>query len=113
MSSCSCCTALRARSPVNADRQHAARKKNQGHEGEFPIHEEQHGDAANDGDRLLEHIAADAGQSAACMPRVSLVMRDIRKPDCIRLKKSIEWCTILLKSWSRISVTTLLLTHCM
>ena len=24
-------------------------------------------------------------ESAACMPRVSLVMRDIRKPECIRL----------------------------
>ena len=47
------------------------------------------------------------------MIRVSLVMRDIRNPDRILLKKSIEWRTILLNSWTRISETTLLLTHCM
>jgi hypothetical protein len=50
---------------------------------------------------------------AICMTRVSLVMRDIKNPDRILLKKSIEWRTILLNSWTRISETTLLLTHCM
>ena len=50
---------------------------------------------------------------AICMIRVSLVMRDIKNPDRILLKKSMEWRIILLKSWTRISETTLLLTHCM
>ena len=35
---------------------------------------------------------------AICMIRVSLVMRDIRNPDRILLKKSIELRTILLNS---------------
>src|SRR5437870_441738 len=35
---------------------------------------------------------------AICMTRVSLVMRDIKKPDRILLKKSMEWRTILLFS---------------
>ena len=52
-------------------------------------------------------------ESAVCMPRVSLVMRDIRKPECIRLKKSIEWCSILVKSSSRMSVRARLLTQFM
>jgi len=51
--------------------------------------------------------------SAICMPRVSLVMRDMRNPACILLKNSIECRTILLKSWFRMSVTTLLLTQFM
>ena len=50
---------------------------------------------------------------AICTTRVSLVMHEIKSPERILLKKSIEWRTILLKSWPRISVTTLLLTHCM
>ena len=49
---------------------------------------------------------------AICMTRVLLVIHDIKKPERILLKKSIEWRTILLKSWVRISVMTLLLTHC-
>ena len=48
---------------------------------------------------------------AVCIIRVSLVMRDIRKPDCILLKKSIEWLSILAKSWVRMSVNTFALTH--
>ena len=52
-------------------------------------------------------------ESAVCIMRVSFVMRDMRKPDCILLKKSIEWLTILPKSWVRISVSTLLLTQFM
>jgi hypothetical protein len=35
---------------------------------------------------------------AICIARVSLVMRDIKKPERILLKKSIEWRTILLNS---------------
>src|SRR5438874_9771 len=50
---------------------------------------------------------------AICTTRVSLVIREIKKPERILLKKSIERRTILLKSWPRMSVTTLLLTHCM
>ena len=40
---------------------------------------------------------------AICMLRVSLAMRDIRKPARILLKKSIEWRTILEKSSLRMS----------
>ena len=52
-------------------------------------------------------------ERAACMPRVSFVMREMRKPAGVLLKKSIECRAILLKSSVRMSVTTLLLTHCM
>src|SRR5207249_9501573 len=48
---------------------------------------------------------------AACIALVSLVMRDIRTPARIRLKKSIDWPAILAKSWLRMSVTTRLLTQ--
>ena len=98
---------------INAERHQAAREKHQGDEGEFPIHVEQHADAADDRDRLLEEVAADAVESAVCIMRVSFVMRDMRKPDRILLKKSIEWRIILLKSWLRMSVSTLLLTQFM
>ena len=36
--------------------------------------------------------------TAICIPRVSLVMRDMRNPERILLKKSMECRTILLKS---------------
>ncbi len=52
-------------------------------------------------------------ESAACIIRVSFVTRDMRKPECIRLKKSIDCRTIFEKSSLRMSVTTLLLTHAM
>ena len=52
-------------------------------------------------------------ESAVCIMRVSLVICDMRKPDCILLKKSIDWRIILLKSWARMSVSTLLLTQFM
>jgi len=42
-----------------------------------------------------------------------LVIREIKNPDRILLKKSIECRTILLKSWTRISETILVLTYCM
>jgi len=51
--------------------------------------------------------------SACCMLRVSLAIRDMRKPVCIRLKKSIEWRMTLAKSSLRTSFTTLLLTQFM
>jgi len=51
--------------------------------------------------------------NAACIARVSFVIREMRKPPRILLKKSIECRRIFLKSWVRMSVTTLLLTHCM
>ena len=52
-------------------------------------------------------------ERAVCIIRVSLVMRDMRKPERIRLKKSIEWLSILPKSWFRMSVSTLSLTQFM
>src|SRR5215831_7461760 len=48
---------------------------------------------------------------AICIMRVSLVIRDIRNPDRILLKKSIEWRNNLLNSGTRIAEITLLLTH--
>ena len=52
-------------------------------------------------------------ERAVCIMRVSFVIRDMRKPDCILLKKSIEWFSILPKSWVRMSVSTFVLTHVM
>ena len=49
--------------------------------------------------------------SAACIIRVSFVIRDIRNPECILLKKSIEWLSIFPKSCVRISVSTFALTQ--
>src|ERR1041384_8122495 len=48
-------------------------------------------------------------ERAICMPRVSFVIRDMRKPAGILLKKSIEWRTILLNNWMRTSVMARLL----
>ena len=48
---------------INANRQQAGREKNQRYDGKFPIHEEENTDCADNGDRLLENIATDAGQS--------------------------------------------------
>ena len=70
--------------PINADGHETNRKKDQGHNGKLPIHQEENSNSAND-----------------------------RKPARILLKKSMECRTILEKSWFRMSVTTLLLTHCM
>src|SRR5262249_46285632 len=45
-----------------ANRQNATWKKNETDHGKFPIHQEQHNHRANDGGRLFENVAADAGQ---------------------------------------------------
>ena len=53
---------LSGATPVNAERQQAGRKKDQGDYGELPIHQEQNADCADDRYRLLEDIAANSGQ---------------------------------------------------
>ena len=95
------------------DRDDAGGEKKQRHDGELPIQVEQHADAGDDGDRLLEEIAALRSRAPICIMRVSFVIRDMRKPERILLKKSIEWLRIFWKSWVRMSVSTLLLTHAM
>ena len=57
-------------SPVNAERQQTGWKQDQCDDGEFPIHQKQDGDRADDSDRLFKEIAADAGQSHLHDPRV-------------------------------------------
>src|SRR4029077_15130047 len=50
-------------SSINAKRQQTCWKENQRDQGKLPIHHHEHTDCSDDGDRLLENIAADCAQS--------------------------------------------------
>ena len=48
---------------VNAQWQQTRWKEDQRHNSEFPIHQKEHSDCTDDGDRLFKNVAANAGQS--------------------------------------------------
>ena len=57
-------------SAINAEGKQATGEKNQGDQSEFPIHQEENADCPHNGDRLLENIAANAGQRHLHHPRI-------------------------------------------
>ena len=66
----------RARSPAEiADWQNAAGKEDETYDRKLPIHQEQHDDSADNGDRLFENVAAYARQ---CLLHVAGVVCDSR-----------------------------------
>ena len=90
MSSCSILAALARAFSVDADRDDAGREKDQRDDGEFPIHVEQHATPLMIATGCLNRSLLMLRRARSASSRVSFVMRDIRKPERILLKKSIE-----------------------